>query len=383
MSAAAVSHPNKGMVILCYAIVYLVWGSTFFFIEKALHSFSPFVLGSLRFILAGSLLFTFCGIRGYVLWDKKAVKEAVLVGFILLFIDMAAVIWSEQYISSAIVSILSAACAIWFVVFDKPKWKENFSSVPTILGLVMGFAGVLLLFAEQALEATGNAENGRMKVIAMIVMVIGTIGWTVGSLISKYAASREEGEVHQAEDTDEEKLEPVQMHIMVKTAWQMLTAGVAFTLTALLTGEYAAFDIRAVATEHWYALGYLAVFGSILAFSSYLWLLEVRPATEVSTYAYINPIVAMLLVYFFTDHHVTQLQVWGLAIVLGSVLLMNWKMYSSSRTVTALRNRRFIKHLYYKSSIPRIIDLVEIHSLREHIKSRRRKNSGTGISSPE
>lgn len=378
MNAAAVSQPNKGMVILCYAIVYLVWGSTFFFIEKALHSFSPFVLGSLRFILAGSLLFTFCGIRGYVLWDKKAVKEAVLVGFILLFIDMAAVIWSEQYISSAIVSILSAACAIWFVVFDKPKWKENFSSIPTILGLVMGFVGVLLLFAEQAFSASADAENGKRKVIAMIVMVIGTIGWTVGSLISKYAANRQEGDVHQAEDTDDEKLEPVQMHIMVKTAWQMLTAGVAFTLSALITGEYAAFDFRAVAEEHWYALGYLAVFGSILAFSSYLWLLEVRPATEVSTYAYINPIVAMLLVYFFTDHQVTQLQVWGLVVVLSSVLLMNWKMYSSSRMVTALRNRRFIKHLYYKSSIPRIMDVVEIHSLRERIKSRRHKNSGRG-----
>lgn len=374
MNATAVSNPNKGMVILCYAIVYLVWGSTFFFIEEALHGFSPFVLGSLRFIIAGTILFSYCGIRGYVLWDKKAVKEAALIGFILLFVDMAAVIWSEQYISSGIVSILSAASAIWFVVFDKPKWKENFTSLPTVFGLIMGFTGVFLLFAEQLFNAEGSGEGNDMEVIAMIVMVIGTIGWTIGSLISKYNGQKNEAAIRQAEDTDHEKLEPVQMHILVKTSWQMLVAGIAFTLTALLTGEYAAFEIRAVAAEHWASLIYLAIFGSIFAFGSYLWLLEVRPAIEVSTYAYINPIVAMLLVYFFTDHQVTALQIWGLGIVLLSVLLMNWKIYTGNKTVTALKNRRFMKYMNYKSSIPRIMDVMDIQSLRNRFRKQNNKD---------
>ncbi len=370
MSIASQAINNKGLIILCYAIVYIVWGSTFFFIEKALESFPPFVMGSLRFLIASIILFAYCGIKGFVLWDIKAVKEAAFVGFLLLFIDMAAIIWSEQYISSAIVSIISAACAIWFIVFDKPKWKENFSSKSTVIGLIIGFAGVFMLFAEQAL-APSNSDDQKIKLIAMGVMILGTIGWTVGSLVSKYAVNQDEDTIHLAEDADKDLLPPTPMNIMVKTAWQMATAGIAFTIVALLNGEYANFDLKVVTSENWMRLFYLAIFGSIIAFSSYLYLLEQRPATEVSTYAYINPIVAMILAYFFTDHQITSLQILGLVIVLAAVLLMNWTMYTSSRGITALKNRRFRKYLYQKSSIPRIIDILEIENLRERFKNKR------------
>lgn len=370
MSTATSTAPSKGLIVLCYAIVYLVWGSTFFFIEKALVSFPPFILGSFRFLMASLLLFTFCGIKGYVLWDTKAVKEAAFVGFLLLFVDMAAIIWSEQYISSAIVSIISAACAIWFVVFDKPQWKKNFSSIPTIIGLVFGFIGVLLLFIEQLFTPSAHESDGNMKMIAMIVMLVGTIGWTIGSLYSKYQSNKEAEEIHQVETPDKEQLEPTEMPIMVRTAWQMLIASIAFIIASLIANEYATFDIMKVPAESWWHLGYLAVFGSIIAFSAYIYLLDVRPATEVSTYAYVNPIVAMVLAYFFTDHQVTSLQIGGLLIVLISVLLMNWEMYASSRAVTVLRNRRFRKYLYQKSSIPRIFDVIEISRLRDKFKKK-------------
>lgn len=370
----ATTLPNKSLVILCYAIVYIVWGSTFFFIEKALDhgqgGFAPFVLGSLRFITAGLLLLGFCAIRGYKLFYWKDIKEAIFVGFLLLFIDMAAIIWSEQHISSGIVSIISAACAIWFVLLDKPKWKENFSSITTVAGVILGFCGVFMLFAEQAFNSTVSGDDKNLQLIAMGVMIIGTIGWTVGSLASKYFGNKQE-ELH---DTEEEHESKDEMNIMVKTAWQMLTASVAFTIVALLNGEYAAFEPSSIPVDKWLSLLYLSLFGSIIAFSAYIWLLQVRPATEVSTYAYVNPIVAMILVYFFTDHDVTALQIWGLVVVLCSVMLMNWNMYKDTKAIAVITNRRYRKYIVQKSSIPRLIELVEIVRIRDKSKKNKHNN---------
>ena len=354
-------------IIVAYLIVYIVWGSTFFFIEEALRSFPPFVLGSIRFILAGSLLMAYCKLRGYKIVNIPDIKQAVFVGFLLLFVDMAAIIWSEQFISSAIVSILSAATAIWFIILDKPKWKENFSSIPTLLGLGFGFAGVVMLFAEQLFTNTIPEEERSQNITAMIVLTCGTIGWTIGSLYSKY----------NQKSKSVEKKKRTSLNVMVKTAWQMVTAGVAFTTVALVKGEYSTFDYTQVHTADWGAMIYLVLMGSILAFSSYIWLLQVRPATEVSTYAYVNPIVALVLVHFFTDHEVTLLQIAGLGIVLFSVLLMNWNLYKDNRTIRALRYRKKLKKLRNmapKSSIPRIIEVADFQR-KEKEKSQKKDKS--------
>ncbi|MGJ1204374.1 EamA family transporter [Sphingobacterium lactis] len=370
------ANPAASTVIFAYLVVYIVWGSTFFFIEKALHAFPPFVLGSIRFVIAGTLLMGYCWLKGYKLYIKKPVRDAATVGFLLLFVDMAAIIWSEQYISSAIVSILSAATAIWFIILDKPKWKENFSSIPTLLGLILGFLGVVMLFAEQIFGAEAAGANSDKKLTAMIVMTLGTIGWTVGSLISKYSKNSDK---KKAEEETAQPKEEEDLNVMVKTAWQMVVAGTTFTLVALLNGEYKTFDFQAVPTEYWGAMIYLALMGSILAFSCYIYLLQVRPATEVSTYAYVNPIVALILVHFFTDHIVSRMQIIGLAVVLFSVLLMNWNLYRNSDLVKNYKRRRKIKKLRDmapKSSIPRIVEVAEFGKKKEK-KSKEDKNPET------
>lgn len=326
------------MVILCYAIVYIVWGSTFFFIEKALVSFPPFVLGAIRFGMAAGILLIYCKMKGYKLWHLPTVKNSLLTGFLLLFVDMAAIIWAEQFISSGVVSIISAATVIWFVVLDKPQWRQNFKSPTTIMGLILGFAGVLLLFMEQLLTPS-SGDGHSYKLIAMVVMIIGTLAWTIGSLITKYNVAK-----NSTLAIDQSSSEPsVQIHILVKTAWQMITAGVSFVIAATFAGEWQRVAWLSITNEAWFAMFYLVVMGSIIAFSAYLWLLERRPATEVSTYAYINPIVALLLVYFFTAYVVSLLQVIGLIIVLLSVVLMNWSQYKDKRLFVAFKNRRFRK----------------------------------------
>src|SRR5690606_19769751 len=122
-------------------------------------------------------------LKGYKLFAKTAVKDALFVGLLLLVVDMAAVIWSEQYISSGIVSIIAAATAIWFVVLDRPKWKENFSSLPTVLGLIFGFIGVFMLFAEQLFAQGDSAGDNSIKILAMCVLVGGRLAGTVCTLI--------------------------------------------------------------------------------------------------------------------------------------------------------------------------------------------------------
>lgn len=313
---------NKMLIILAYFVVYVVWGSTYFFIGKALHSFSPFILGSFRFIVASTILMTYCYFKGYKLWDKQIVKQAMITGFMLLFIDMAGIIWSEQFLSSGIVAIMAASAAIWFVVFDKPKWKQNFSSLPTILGVVFGFLGVLMLFYEQISSTRVNPEQQLMNTIALVVLVLCSIAWTLGSLYSKYVSDKQKQETHEPKKD---------LHIMVKTAWQMVTAGIMFNFIAVTKGEYADFYFSNVSLEGWLSMAYLTTFGSILAFGSYVWLLQVRPALEVSTYAYVNPIVAVALSYFFSDDLVTHLQIYGLVVILFSVLLMNWNLYKNTK----------------------------------------------------
>lgn len=330
------NQPNTWLIIMAYFVVYVVWGSTFFFIDRALNGFSPFILGSFRFLAASIILMTYCKMRGYKLWNKKIVKQSAFIGFLLLFIDMAGIIWVEQFISSGIVAIMSAAAAIWFVLLDKPKWKQNFSSVSTMLGVFFGFVGVILLFAEQ-ITISEDASQRSMNMFGMVILIIGSIAWTIGSLYSKYIV----GEDKKADEKEKE----ADLHIMVKTSWQMITAGVLFNTVALLNGEYAHFDVQTVSTQDWLSLIYLITFGSILAFSSYVWLLQVRPATEVSTYAYVNPIVAVALSYFFSDDVVTKLQIGGLLVILFSVLLMNWNLYKNSKFIQRLRFMKTIKPL--------------------------------------
>jgi drug/metabolite transporter (DMT)-like permease len=295
------------MVILAFAIVYVVWGSTYFFIQKALAGFPPFILGAFRFLAAGFLLITWCAIKGEKIFDKKSIRHAAIGGILMLGVGNGLVIWVEQFTPSGLVAILVSSAAMWFVILDKPKWKENLKSTSTVAGLIIGFIGVILLFAEQMMETMNSTENGT-RILGIILLLLAPIGWAAGSLYSKYNSDNK-------------------VSVSVSTSWQMLAAGLAFIPGMLITAEIKDFNLQNVSTDAWLSVGYLIIFGSILAFSAYVWLLTVRPATQVSTYAYVNPVVAVLLSILFTNESVTLIQIIGLIVILGSVLLINLAKY--------------------------------------------------------
>lgn len=312
MSIDAKKSASPVMVVIAFATVYLVWGSTYFFIQRAVEHIPPFILGAIRFLIAGGLLLGWCMIRGEKIFNWSNIKPAIVSGLLMLFIGNGAVIWAEQSLASSLVAVLVSSAPIWFVVLDQPKWKENLTSKPTILGLIVGFIGVILLFSEQTSKALG-AGNGH-QVIGLIVLIIGAMSWAGGSLYSKYKSTSKSATVN--------------------TAWQMMAAGIAFVPGSFLNNEWSTFHIQSVTAGSWFSLVYLITMGSLAGFSAYVWLLQVRPATQVSTYAYVNPVVAVLLGVIFAGEHMTALQITGLAVILLSVLLINLAKYRKEKSAS-------------------------------------------------
>lgn len=303
------------MVYLAFAIVYVVWGSTYFFIQKALAGFPPFVLGVVRFFIAGTLLLGWCKLKGEDIFNLKTIKIATISGILMLGLGNGIVIWVEQFIPSGVVAIMVASAAIWFVVLDKPKWKENLGNKYIVSGLIIGFLGVVLLFSDQIMQAMDHPQSN-MQVVGMVLLVFGPVAWAGGSLYSKYNPTTESS-------------------VSVNTGWQMLMASLAFLPGSFFKSEFKYLDWASISLDSWLSIIYLILFGSIAAFSAYVWLLKVRPATQVSTYAYVNPVVAVLLSLTFTNEKIGVTQVIGLAIILGSVLLINLPKYTNKAKAVA------------------------------------------------
>jgi drug/metabolite transporter (DMT)-like permease len=301
--------PSTLLVVLAFATVYIVWGSTYFFIQKALSSFPPFFLGALRFIAAAILMMAWCFFQGEKVFDARVAKPAIVSGLLLLFIGNGIVIWVEQFLPSGMVAIMVSSSPLWFVLLDKPKWNQNLSNKSTIIGLLIGFGGVALLFSQQLSSAVSSISSTR-DVFATAILVIGSMAWAGGSLYSKYKSSGNSA--------------------IVNTTWQMLAAGVAFIPGSLITGELNNLQLNTIPADAWLSVLYLVIFGSIVGFSAYVWLLKVQPATKVSTYAYVNPVVAVILGIFFAGESISQMQIIGLVIILASVLLINLHQYKKA-----------------------------------------------------
>ena len=290
--------PSVVLVILAFAAVYLIWGSTYFFIEKGVKFIPPMLLGGLRFVTAGVLMLVRVTLRGEKVWNASVIVHSVISGVLMLFVGNGAVIWAEQYLHSSFVAIFLASAPIWFLVFDKPNWVENFTNKFTLLGVAMGLLGVVALFYEKI-----AGGNGNRNLIPVLAIFIGNIGWVVGSLYSKYKVK---------------DISP-----SVNAAWQILSAGVVFFIAGFADGSIVRVNWMAIPAEGWTALVYLILFGSIIAYSAYVFLLSARSATQVSSYAYVNPLVAVLLGVLINKDHLTVLQLAGLMVILCSVLFIN------------------------------------------------------------
>ncbi len=315
MKSSEAKNPPLITVIIAFAIIYIVWGSTYFFIQLSEKDFPPFLLGAIRFLASGIILMAWCAFKKYKLVQKTQMKTSFIVGNLLLFLGNGSVIWAETTLPSSFVAVLVSAAPLWFVLFDGRNRQANFANKHVIIGIITGFAGVILLFGEKIFPHFGH-EGGSLRLIPLLVIVVGNISWSVGSLYSKYNASG---------------------NTMVGASWQMIFAALTFILVALFSGEMKHFNFRGVHLSSWLSVIYLITMGSLAGYSAYIWLLEVRPATQVSTNAYVNPVVAVLLGFFFAGELISGLQIGALAVILLSVFIINFEKYKTVRSRKSLR----------------------------------------------
>ncbi len=297
--------PSRLSVIIAYFLIYVVWGSTYFFIGVCLRDFPPFVLGAIRFSVAGAALLILCGLRGECLFKRKLIMKSAVSGIILLFVDQAVIMFAQRFVSSSLVAIVASSTAVWIMLLDIPAWKHNFKNAAKVSGMLLGFVGVALLYVEQLFYDSASAKHSEYGVLLLIG---GCVSWAFGTLYSKYCSSAEE-----------------EADGLTGAAWQMLAASAAFGVCAFASGGFSAADRLSASAASWLSLAYLVTFGSMLAYTAYVWLLKVRPAAEVATHAYVNPVVAVIIGAGLGGEDVTLTQIAGLAVILSSLMLVNKK----------------------------------------------------------
>lgn len=301
--------PRAWSIWAALIAVYLIWGSTYLAIRFAIETLPPFLMGGIRFVIAGAVLYTFRRARGDPAPSGREWRSAAVVGLLLLTGAHGGVVWAEQRLSSSMASLLISTVPLWMVVIDalrpggrRPGWQ-------IVLGVLVGFAGVVILI--------GPARAGNVDTVGAIVIVLGASLWALGSLYGRGA--------------------PLPASPLLGTSMEMLLGGGALVLLGTLTGEWGRLDLGAASARSLGALAYLIFVGSLVAFSAYTWLLRVAPTPLVSTYAYVNPMVAMVLGHLLAGEELTARGLVAAAMVVGSVALITSLQPAASRSKPARR----------------------------------------------
>ena len=285
-------------VILAFALVYFFWGSTYLGIDIAVEHIPPALMCGIRFSIAGVFMLAFCGLRGRKIHYRPAqLGQMAVVGVLLLMGGNLTLSYAEKYVASGLAALIVAITPLWFLVLDSLLLGDHHIAVRGKVGLVLGGAGLVVLLWP---DLIATSTLGRVQLWASISLLGGSFSWALGSVLAKKWKSPE--------------IDPFSA-----TAWQMIAAGGANFLVAFVLGD----PSRAV----WTARGvgatlYLVVFGSWVGYTAYIWLLNHVPTSKVSTYAYVNPVVAVFLGWLVLHERVDAYILAGSAVVVASVALV-------------------------------------------------------------
>ncbi len=283
------------MLIAAFAAIYVIWGSTYLAIRVAVETLPAFLSAGVRFVIAGSALFTWLALRGTAKPSRAEWKHALITGTLLLVGGNGLVVWAERSLSSGFTALLVALAPVWFALLDWMRPRGERPQLKTIVGIVLGFAGVVLLVRARPGTAHADAE----WVSAAAVIVAG-ICWAAGSLYSKHA--------------------PRSSSPWMTSAAQMICGGAGLLLVGLVIGEPQRTEWSRISGRSLLALSYLIVVGSWIGFSAYVWLLKASTPARVSTYAYVNPVIAVLLGWLLLGETLTSGMLWGAAVILLGVI---------------------------------------------------------------
>ncbi len=300
MPTRPVRAVDRGPLWLGMLVLYVVWGSTYLGIAIAVETIPPFLMAAIRFGLAGTALLAWPVLRArgsFVLPTRREWRDSAIVGTLLLGGGMGMVAWGEQTIPSGIAALLIAMMPVWVAIFGRAFLGERLPRL-AIVGIVVGFVGVAILVGPTIL-----GEAGALDPLGLGALIISPIAWSAGSLYASHRAI-------------------LPRHPLVATSAQMLTGAVFLAALALVTGEFGRFDAEAISGDSIAALAYLTVIGSLLAFTVYGWLLRVAPLPLIATYAYVNPVVAVILGALVRQEPIDPRTVVAGAVIIGAVALI-------------------------------------------------------------
>jgi len=294
------------LLIFAFFNIYIIWGSTYLAVAFGLKGFPPFILVGLRYIVAGLILLAFAKIKGEKLPPLKIISRHALSGILMLVGGTGMIAWAEQYITSGQAAILIATEPLWFLLLDRKNWKTYFSNKYIISGLIIGFGGIFLFLKSNNLQV----NHSTIGLIATLVVLVSAVWWVLGSLLINNTKGSSS--------------------IAMNSSIQLLSAAAVSGVIASFTGEFSGFSITKVPVQSWLGLLFLIVFGSLIAYMSFVWLITKRPPALISTHTYVNPVVAVLLGWLFAHESLVKEQLAALVIILVGIVLVNVPEYQKA-----------------------------------------------------
>lgn len=301
------AKPPQSAFILAFAAIYIIWGSTYLGIRVAVESIPPFAMAAVRFFVAGIVLLAVLRMRGYAMPTRKQWRDSAIIGTCLLLGGNGLVAWAELLIPSGIAALIIGVQPI-FMVTTEWVWPGGQRPAPAVFaGMALGLVGLALLASQNDGGPTTVHFAGVMAIL------LACASWAFGSIFSRHAKPAAPP--------------------LVGAAAQMLCGSVSLAAAAALRGEFPDVHVGAISTRSWWALAYLIAIGSWVGFSTFVWLMKHSTPARVSTYAYVNPIVAVFLGWLILDEPLTQRTIVSAAIIVAAVVI-----------VTTQKNRKTKPH---------------------------------------
>ena len=291
------TRPATWKVLLAFAIIYFVWGSTFLAIRVGVREVPPFLLAGMRFFVAGIILYGWMRVRGTPTPSVREWTSASFLALLIFVFDYGLLFWAERRVPSGIAAVMMAMIPVFMALGEIVILRTQRLTARLAVALLLGIAGVVVLAGRSI--GMGGAPVDRAGAGALVVAAL---SWAVAASLSRKV--------------------PLPAAKVMSSGAQMLAGGILLTVAAALLGEFRGFHVGSVSRAAWVALAYLIVAGSIAGFTAYVWLIHHESPTKVGTYAYVNPVIAVLVGYFFGGEAIGPRTVVGTLLVLVSVLVI-------------------------------------------------------------
>jgi drug/metabolite transporter (DMT)-like permease len=310
----------KYRIWIALIALYISWGLTYLAIRFTVETMPPFLMVAVRFLIAGGILYGVRRAIGDPAPARIEWRSAAVIALFLLIGGNGGLTWAEQYVPSGIAALLVGTAPLWMALFDALRPTGRKPQFLTWLGLFLGFAGIVLLIGPSNL----NGELGGMNLIGVMVLLLAAVSWAIGSLYNRDATLPDSP--------------------LLGTGMEMLAGSAGFFILSLLTGEWGRVDVAEISTRSWLGFAYLVIIGSWVGFVAYTWLLRVASTPLVSTYAYVNPLIAIFAGYFLAREPLTPRLLAAALTIIGAVALITLTWVVSRKntviaTVTSLEER--------------------------------------------